>query len=323
MTSATSTERHAHPSSDPCLVSAVVVSWNTRDLLRQCLESFQSVAETLRRPTELIVIDNASTDGSAEMVRAAFPAARLTVNRENNGFAAATNQGLAQSRGRYVLLLNPDTVGSPGYLEALISFLEQHPTAGAAGPRLVGRSGEDQVSCFPLPTLSKELWRLFHLDRLHPFAAYPVADWGYEAPRQVESVQGACLLLRREALAEIGPLDERFFVYTEEIDLCRRLVNRGWRIFWVPRAVVAHYGGASTEQVAGTMFLQLYRSKVQYFRKHLGGAGALAYKAVLLVAAVPRIFVPSLVMAFVPARRSRWRDLRQNYTSLLKALPAL
>jgi hypothetical protein len=180
-----------------------------------------------------------------------------------------------------------------------------------------------QVSCFPLPTVVRELWRLYHLDSVYALASYPMTLAGGDAPQQVESVQGSCMLLRREALEQVGLLDERFFIYTEEIDLCRRLVDGGWQIFWVPQANIIHYGAASTAQVSARMFLELYRSKVQYFRKHGGLGGALAYKSVLLAATLPRILLTSVVLALVPSRREACRGTLKNYSSLLVQLPAL
>ena len=309
--------------SHECLVSVVIVNWNTRDLLRECIGSTMAAGAGLGRPMEVIVVDNASTDGSAQMVRDEFPSARLVCNISNAGFAAGTNQGICDSSGRYVLLLNPDTSATVAFMRVLVTFLEQHPEVAAVGPRLIGGDGQDQVSCFPLPTLSRELWRLFHLDGVHSYAGYPASHLRSRAPLRVESIQGACLLVRREALDQTGLLDERFFVYTEEIDLCRRLLDRGWQIYWVPQAVIVHYGGASTSQVGGRMFLQLYRSKVQYFRKHLGFWGAVGYKVVLLAATLPRLVVPALGMAFVPAHREKWRGVLSRYSTLLVQLPAL
>jgi N-acetylglucosaminyl-diphospho-decaprenol L-rhamnosyltransferase len=307
---------------DP-LVSVVVVSWNTQSLLRECLASALVAAEELGRGVEVIVVDNASHDGSADMVESEFPTVRVIRNRTNAGFAAATNQGLRQSRGRYQLLLNPDTKASAAFLRILVEFLEGRPEAGAVGPRIVGKDGELQVSCFPLPTVGRELWRLHHLDRLYALAAYPQDVAGSHTPQRVESVQGSCMLLRREALQQIGLLDERFFIYTEEIDLCRRLVDGGWTIYWVPQANIVHYGAASTAQVGARMFLELYRSKVQYFRKHGGITGALAYKAVLLTATLPRVLLSPVMLALVPSRREACRGTLRNYVALLVQLPAL
>jgi hypothetical protein len=174
-----------------------------------------------------------------------------------------------------------------------------------------------------LPTLGRETWRLFHLDRIRPRGTYPATLFEATTPQRVESMLGACLLVRREALEDAGLLDEQFFIYTEEIDLCRRLQDRGWHLYWIPQSVIVHYGGASTTQAALRMFVELYRSKVQYFRKHFGRRGALGYKAVLLAAALPRVGFASLALAVLPAQRAKWRTLLTNYSALLARLAAL
>ncbi len=311
------------PLTDEFLVSIVVVSWNTRELLRGCLASTLAACQHLDGPVEIIVVDNASSDGSSAMVEQEFGQVQIIANTSNPGFAAATNQGIRESHGRYVLLLNPDTKAAHSFLSVLIAFMASHSKAAAAGPRLLGKNGENQVSCFPLPTLARELWRLFHLDRFHALATYPLSRWRSESAQRVESVQGACMLIRREALAQAGLLDERFFIYSEEIDLCRRFLALGWEVYWVPRSVVVHYGGESTRQVGTRMFLELYRSKIQYFRKHLGFWGALAYKVVLFSATLPRLLVPLLLIALNPSRRQTLGPVLRNYSSLLFQLPAL
>jgi hypothetical protein len=304
-------------------VSVVIVSWNTRDLLRACLLSVREAAVDLGGRVEIVVIDNASHDATPAMVRDEFPEVDLVHNDSNMGFAAANNQGIRRTRGRFVLLLNPDTVGRPGFLRTLLSFIDAHAEAGAVGPYVRGAKGEHQVSCYPLPTLARETWRLFHLDRIRPWGTYPSSLFEARTPQRVESILGACLLVRRDAFEEAGLLDEQFFIYTEEIDLCRRLQDRGWQIYWVPESVIVHYGGASTTQVALRMFVELYRSKVQYFRKHFGRRGVIGYKAVLLAAALPRVGLASVALAVVPAQRAKWRALLTNYMTLLARLPAL
>jgi GT2 family glycosyltransferase len=304
-------------------VSVVIVNWNTCRLLRACLQALTNEARAIANGVEVVVVDNASGDASADMVRQAFPEVDLVVNATNVGFAAANNQGIRRTRGRHVLLLNPDTEGRAGFLRSLVSFVEAHPRAGAVGPRVLGTNGEHQVSCYPLPTLGRELWRLFHLDSLRARGTYPASLFAATAPQPVESILGACLLVRREALDDAGLLDEQFFIYTEEIDLCRRLHDRGWSLYWIPEAVIVHHGGASTSQVGQPMFVELYRSKVQYFRKHFGRRGAIGYKAVLAAAALPRVGLASVAMAVRPAQRAKWRALLADYSLLLARLGAL
>lgn len=297
------------------------MSWNTRDLLRRCLSSVdaQSLPEGHGSP-EVFVVDNASSDGSPEMVRAEFPQVRLIENPGNVGFAAANNQALAIARGDLCILLNPDTELLPGALAALIGFMDDCPEAGAAGANLLNPDGTLQNSAYPMLGLGRELWRLYHLDRLRRLASYPLADWAGGSPRRVGVAQGACLALRREALDQVGLLDEQYFMYTEEVDLCYRLARAGWEVYWVPRARVLHFGGQSTRQVEAEMFLALYQSKVRFFRKHHGNKAARVYKLILGLASVPRLFARGVG---VPAPRdepSRQVNVAHHYRRLLASL---
>jgi N-acetylglucosaminyl-diphospho-decaprenol L-rhamnosyltransferase len=297
-------------------LSVVVASWNVRDLLRDCLHSVEDeVARLAPARVEVVVVDNASSDGTPAMVAAEFPGVKLIQNEGNAGFARASNQGIAASRGSLLLLLNPDTLVIPGALAMLMQFMREHAEAGAAGACLVNPDGTLQASAYPSPELLREFWRLFHLDGVLRLSAYPLESWHNE-PRPVDVAQGACLALRREALDQVGALDEGFFMYTEEVDLCRRLWRAGWTVNWIPKARVVHLGGQSTMQLREDMFLRLYESKVRFFRKHRGRLAAAAYKILLVLASLPRI----LVGVVLPGA-ARDRSLAPNYLQLLRALP--
>ncbi|MDX1523670.1 MAG: glycosyltransferase family 2 protein [Anaerolineae bacterium] len=317
-------------------LSVIIVNWNTRELLAICLESVASsanleiAAEATRNTAapenftaETWVVDNVSTDGSAQMVQKCFPWVNLIENRQNVGFAGANNQAICQSTGHYVLFLNPDTEVKPDALETLIRFLEKHPQAGAVGPHTLNGDGTLQTSCYPVPTLARELWRLFHLDALHAYGTYSMKTWVLDQPRQVDALLGACLLVRREVLDQIGLLDEQYFIYSEEIDLCYRIQKAGWKLYWVPEAKIIHYGGQSTQQVRTKMFLQLYRSKLLFFRKHYGWLAAQIYKLIILFAALGRILVSPVAWLGNSDRRKKQRDLAIAYLRLVKALPGL
>ncbi|MGI5836288.1 MAG: glycosyltransferase family 2 protein [Chloroflexota bacterium] len=299
-------------------LSIIIVSWNTQPLLRRCLESVYD--GLLNCKFEMLVVDNSSFDGSVQMVREKFPDVRLIENHENVGFARANNQAIKASAGRYLLLLNPDTEVQPGALESLVSFMEEHPFVGAAGAKLLNPDGTLQISCFPTPTLPRELWRLFHLDLLHPYACYPTNIWCTQAPLEVETAQGACLILRREALEQVGLLDEEYFIYSEEVDLCYRLRRQGWKVYWVPQAEVVHHGGQSTRQVASRMFLHLYQGKILFFRKHHCHTAAQLYKLILLSAASVRLLlIPLACFLFFP-KRQQLISLTSNYWQLIQVL---
>lgn len=260
-----------------------------------------------RSSIETILVDNASHDGSVEIVRECFPSVRLIENAENVGFAAANNQGLAVATGRYVVLLNSDTEVRRGALDALVRFMDEHPRAGACGARLLNADGSLQPSAHPMLTPEREFWRLMFLERLAPRATYPMARWDVTQPRRVEVIKGACLMLRREALDQVGPLDDNYFMYTEEVDLCYRLAAAGWELWWEPRAEVVHFGEASSRQAREEMYVQLYRSKVQFYRKFGGEARAARFKRYLRLAYRPRWAAIRLAGTVSQAARQRGR----------------
>ncbi len=308
-------------------LSILIVNWNTRDLLAGCLRSITDYRLKIEDPassifnlqSEIIVIDNASADGSAAMVRERFPWVKLIENAENVGFARANNLGIRMAQGRYVLLLNPDTVVHPGALAALVAFMDAHPAAGACGPRLLNGDGSLQPACHPMLTPGREFWRLLFLERLWPRATYPLARWDAVTPRRVEVIKGACLLLRREALDQVGPLDENYFMYTEEVDLCCRLARAGWELWYVPAAAVTHYGEGSSKQAAEAMYIQLYRSKVQFYRKFGGEQQAQRFKRLLWLAYGSRIAATMVAGPFSPHLAEQGRTFR----SLLTQLPRM
>lgn len=302
-------------------LSIIVVSWNTRDILADCLCSVYEHPPTV--PFELIVVDNASSDGSADMVRQQFPQARLIASEENLGFAQGNNLAVPLCQGEHILLLNPDTVVKPHALQTLVDFLDQHPQAGAVGSMLLNPDETLQPSCHPAPKLSRELWRLFHLDTVYPYGRYHMHRWSTSQPREVDVIQGASLLVRKEILDKIGFLDGDYFMFSEEVDLCFRLQKAGWKLYWEPASQVIHLGGQSTRQVATEMFLQLYLGKLKYFRKHYGARAGAAYKLILGVASVARLLATPVIWLQRPAIRQRNWQLVRHYSRLLTALPQM
>ncbi len=263
-------------------LSIVIVSYNVRDLLARCLDSVlsrQSLISNLQSPvpdgrltTEVSVVDNASSDGSAAMVRERFPDVCLIENRENRGFAAANNQAFAQTHGRYVLMLNPDTEVRAGALETLVAFMDAHPQAGACGGSLVYGDGAFQHSAFRFPSLLQVWLDFFPMNwRLTDSrwnGRYPRAWYARGDPFEIDHPLGADLLVRRTTAEQVGWLDERFFIYCEEIDWCMRIKRAGWRIWCVPGAAIVHHEAQSTRQFRGKMFVELWRARTRLFDKH-------------------------------------------------------
>jgi N-acetylglucosaminyl-diphospho-decaprenol L-rhamnosyltransferase len=265
-------------------LSIVVVSWNTRDTLARCLESL--FADTFCASAEIWVVDNASADGSAEMVRRKFPGVRLLANRENRGYAAACNQALALATGEIAVLLNADAAPQPGSLPRLTKVLRSRPDVGVVGGMLVGPEGRPRRSYGAIPRVrsfvAEMLWleKVPGLGRIVPTVASPPRR--HERARAVGYVSGACLAFRRNLMEVIGPLDERFFLYFEETDFCLRARrDAGLHVWFEPEARVRHEGGASTRQCSEEAEVHYARSASAFIRKHHGPRAATRLAAIL------------------------------------------
>ncbi len=261
-------------------LSVVIVSWNVRELLLRCLASVHAgLSEGLTG--EVFVVDNASSDGSAAAVAEAFPAVQVLANADNVGFVRANNQAIVRCRGRHVLLLNPDTEMREGALGRLVAALEADRQLGAVGPRLLYADGTVQPSRRRFPTLATALVESTVLQRLFARSAivrrFYVADRADDEEQDVDWLVGACLLVRRAAIERVGLLDERFFMYSEELDLCRRLRAAGWRVRYLPAAEVVHYEAKSSEQAPVARHVHFHESRCRYFGKY---QGSLAEKVV-------------------------------------------
>ena len=291
-------------------LSIAIVNWNTKELLRQCLSSVFGNLDGLQ--AEVIVVDNGSSDGSAEMVQSDFPSVKLIESGKNLGFARATNLAYQQSTGRYFLLLNSDAVVLRGALSALVRFLDCYPAAGAVGSKLLNGDGTLQRSCSTFPTLLTELFDALYLSKLFPknrlFGRYAMSYWDFDSIREVDFAGGSSLLLRRRALEDVGLLDEGFFMYSEEADLCWRLKAGGWKVFYLPSAQVIHYGGQSAKLASKRTSVELYRSKYRFMRKHYGRGAALAYRFVVVLSSAARLAAWMPMAALGPDRHAyRWR----------------
>jgi N-acetylglucosaminyl-diphospho-decaprenol L-rhamnosyltransferase len=241
-----------------------IVTYNGRALLARCLDSIYAAPPACR--FEVVVVDNASADGTAEWLREVYPQVRAVPNTVNSGVARGNNQCLAAARGRYVLLLNNDTVVLPGMLDRLVAFADAHPDSGAVGGKLVNPDGSFQASYFDFPSLWSEFLHATHMGALVD-PRYPShVDSPEERP--VDWIMSASLLVRRAASAQVGDVDESYFMYSDETDLQYRLHQAGWKVYYLPDVVTVHFGGQSASHWRRRKLI--YRGKLLFFRKHYG-----------------------------------------------------
>jgi N-acetylglucosaminyl-diphospho-decaprenol L-rhamnosyltransferase len=251
------------------MLSISIVNWNTCDLLRRCLESINSHLPT--EPCEIIVVDNASSDGSADMVQAQFPSVILLRQNSNVGYAAANNIAIQRAKGEWILLLNPDTAFEDESLEISLGRLKALPSVGALAIKLVGEDGRTQRSIRAFPRPLPILFEIAGLSKLFPrssvFAAYRAPTFNYESEGPAEQPMGTYLLFRKEAIDAVGPMDERFPIFFNDVDLLWRLNRIGWQIWYTPQAHVRHLGGGSTKQVRRAMIWESHISLERYYWK--------------------------------------------------------
>lgn len=244
-------------------LSVIIVNWNTKELLLEAVRSIYDNAPHF--PFEVIVVDNGSRDGSPQALRGAFPHVHLIENQENLGFARAVNQAMEVAKGRYLLLFNSDARALPETIEPLWRFMEERPDAAIAGPQLLDPDGTKQNSIAPFPSLATELLNKRFLRFLLP-TRFPGKEREYSHPIPVDSLVGACMMVRRKAVEEVGGLDEGYFLFLEETDWCWRMWERGWKVYFVPQAKAVHLQGGSVAAVRAEAKIEYYRSRYRFFR---------------------------------------------------------
>ncbi|MCE5199784.1 MAG: glycosyltransferase family 2 protein [Armatimonadota bacterium] len=255
-------------------LSIAIVNWNTSSLLRALLISIEKYTPGFEY--EVIVVDNASSDFDETAFRSEFPGVSFVTNSENVGYARGNNQAIAAARGDYLLLLNPDTEVTEGAIDALVDFMESHPDAGAAGAKLVRPDGSVDRSVRGFPYPGPIAWEYMGLSRIFPksrvFGAYRMTYFSYDEVAEVDQPMGSCLILSQRALSEVGLIDERFPIFFNEVDWLYRAKQVGWKVYFVPQAVVIHHGGAGTKQAGRRrMVKESHDSLIRFYRKHFKG----------------------------------------------------
>ncbi|HEU5123472.1 MAG TPA: glycosyltransferase family 2 protein [Verrucomicrobiae bacterium] len=273
-------------------LTIIIVNWNTRDLLRNCLQSIQASTGSLRIQT--IVVDNDSKDGSPEMVRELFPSVELIKSGGNLGFARANNLAVPKAASDLVLFLNPDTEVKPESLERMISFIRQNPKVGCLGCKIRDASGEHQelgIQRFPSP-FTELLRLLFFSRKTQPRLASILPYHNPHISGYVKKLFGACLLVRKSVLDQVGSFDERFFMYCEDVDLCRRIEAGGWSLYYLSDVEILHLGASASAKAPGAFaVLMTCQSLSLLMRKYYGPVGSAAYRSVAFLGALPRLFL--------------------------------
>jgi len=273
-------------------ISVVIVNWRTPDALRACVNSV--LAQEQAPPLEVIVVDNDSGDGSAEMVEREFPGAKLIKNDENHGFAYACNQGMRIAAAtRFILLLNPDTVVPPETVRTMVGVAERRTDAAVVGCRVLNSDGSLERTCFRFPSLLNVLLAGLYLNRLFPksrfFAREFMTWWDRDDEREVDVVTGSFMLVRREVVDQVGLMDERYFMYVEEADWCYRFVKAGWKCVFSPAAHITHLSSGSSKQVWAKMYVWQRKSVLLFLAKWHGRPAAWVANAVMFLATLPRV----------------------------------
>jgi GT2 family glycosyltransferase len=283
-------------------VSIIIVNWNTKELLGNCLNSIYEQAGDV--DYEVIVVDNASSDGSVEMLKKEFPDVCIIENTENRGFAVANNQAIKIAKGRYILLLNSDTIICDSAIEKTVRYADRHPEAAAVGCQVRESPDKIQMTCFRYPSLltvflrASGLAALFKYNRF--FGQEETLSWGRDTEREVDIVSGMFMLVRHEAIRQVGLMDETYFLYFEDTDWCYRFFKAGWKMLFWPGARVVHIGAGSksTDQDGLRMFVQFQKSLLIFFKKHYGNLSYFVARLMLSVSFGLRSFCWASVALF-------------------------
>jgi GT2 family glycosyltransferase len=284
-------------------LSISLVNTNNRTLLQACLASLYGADHEVE--FETVLVDNCSTDGSAEMVRSEFPQVQVLENERRQGFAANHNKAISVCRANYVLVLNEDTIIRPGALRVMCDYLDTHPRTGCVGCRLENPDGTLQPSCYKFPSPLRALWENLLLTAMFPnnpvFGDY--RKWAHDKVRDVEFVIGAAMVVRREVFNTTGYLDDGFFIYSEETDWCLRMHRDGWKVTFIPDGTIVHYGGQSSVAIKDRQFCEFNRSILRYMRKNFGVRGAVSYRCLMIFGACARVVGWRISNVVRPSRR--------------------
>lgn len=297
-------------------LSIIIVNWNTRDLLRDCLNTVYQNLGSMK--AEVLVVDNASSDGSAEMIRREFPDLDLTETGKNLGFAGGNNVALRKATGRYVMLLNTDTLVHGTVLRDAVDWLDRNPQVGVIGPKVLNADGTVQPSCSSFPSLTFLTLQALGITRIPSLDRYRMTGWDRSSERRVDVISGAAMFVRRSAMSEVGLLDEAFFFFGEETDWCHRFSRAGWGVVFVPLPNITHFGGGAVKQLNHRRDVMMTEGTTRLHRKHGGIVAGLACFTVLSFHNISRACLWSLLSL---TNRKGARDRARHFLSVVADLP--
>jgi GT2 family glycosyltransferase len=287
-------------------ISIVIVSWNAKHLVQQTLISLQQSCSDLS--TEVFVVDNASSDGTPDMVQQEFPDVRLIRCQRNLGFAKANNVAMRLARGKYVCLINSDVTVPPGCLQRMVGYMEQDCSIGMLGPKMLARDGTTGPSCMRRPTLSIWLVHALGLSSFCKNLSLHVTNGDSAGVQEVEVLNGWFWMVRRSALDQVGLLDEQFFMYGEDIDWCHRFWENGWKVVYFPQAAAVHYGAGSSSTMPVRFYVEMQRANLQYWKRHHNRISQFAYILILFLHQIARVLGYGAVFVLKPSVRSDVSD---------------
>jgi GT2 family glycosyltransferase len=301
---------YALPQARRNAISVVIVVWNAKKYVLDCLESLSRHCAGL--DLEVIIVDNASTDGTPELVERRFPDFKLIRNSENLGFAKANNIGIQASSGEYICLVNSDVKFTGDCISPMMRYLIANPDVSMLGPKMLAANGEVRRSTMRFPTVWNQFCRSLGLDLAvkgsHIFGGLLMADFDHQSTRPVEVLAGWFLMVRRSAVQRVGLLDPQFFIYGEDVDWCYRFRQAGEQVLFFADGEAIHYGGASSSHAPLRFYLEQYFANFQYWRKHHGWFGQLSFLATMALHHFVRLVAAAFAYVFISTQRAEWRD---------------
>jgi GT2 family glycosyltransferase len=305
-------------------ITIIIVSWNVQELIVNCIKSI--FEKTRENKFELIVVDNYSTDMSVKVVKSVFPQVTVIENSSNVGYSRAINSAILKSSGEYILILNPDTVIADDICKIFINFMKMNLNVGAVGGKAILPNGSiDYCSARNLPSMLSQIFELTYLSKIWPqnriLGRYDMKYWDHNSARKVEFLSGQLIMIRRKVIDNIGPLDENFFLYYEDADLCRRVLRAGWDIQYLPEATIIHYESQSVKghPARKELYLEMFRSMLKYHKKHEGAIAATALRILIFVSYSIRALLSWCMYLFSSGSSNiEWEKRRRLYSSVVK-----